>query len=113
MPAKVNTLVSLLNKAGAYPWVEHLKGATLGYAPVLLSNIRISMKSLPRANTLASLLYKAGATLERCFTWLSSDIAYKYWTTEEKPAKDKHTSFFVSKARAHPCLEHLKGTSLG
>jgi len=32
--------------------VEHLKGASLGYAPVLLENIRQCWKSLPGTNAI-------------------------------------------------------------
>jgi hypothetical protein len=33
--------------------VEHLKGASLGYAPALPANIRLGWKSLPGTNALA------------------------------------------------------------
>jgi hypothetical protein len=40
-------------EAGAYPKVEHLKGALLGQAQALPANIRIGLKGLPGTNTLA------------------------------------------------------------
>ncbi len=40
-------------KPGAYPLAECLKDATLRYALALLTNIRLSWKSLPGTNTLA------------------------------------------------------------
>ncbi len=40
-------------KPGAYPRVEHLKGAALEEAVALLANIRLGWKGLPGTNTLA------------------------------------------------------------
>ncbi len=40
-------------RPGAYQRVEHLKGVSLVYAAVLLTNIRIGWKGPPRTNTLA------------------------------------------------------------
>jgi hypothetical protein len=40
-------------RPGAYPRVEHLKGASLGWAPALLANIRLGWKGFPGTNTLA------------------------------------------------------------
>ncbi len=40
-------------KAGAYPRVEHLKGASRGLALALPTNIRLDWKSLPETNILA------------------------------------------------------------
>jgi len=37
----------------AYPRVEHLKGASLGYALALPANIRLGWKGLPGTNALA------------------------------------------------------------
>ncbi len=37
----------------AYPRVEHLKGASLGYAPALPKNIGLGCKGLEGINTLA------------------------------------------------------------
>jgi hypothetical protein len=37
----------------AYPRVEHLKRASLEYAPALPANIRLGWKGLPGTNTLA------------------------------------------------------------
>ncbi len=39
-----------VGKAGAYPRLEHLKGASLGKTPALPANIRLG---LPGINTLA------------------------------------------------------------
>jgi hypothetical protein len=39
--------------AGAYHRVEHLKGASLGYASALPANIRLGWKGLPGTNALA------------------------------------------------------------
>ncbi len=38
---------------GVYPIVDHLKGASLGWAPALPANIKQGWKGLPRTNTLA------------------------------------------------------------
>jgi len=38
---------------GAYPTVEHLKGALLGLAPALPSNIRLGRKGMPGTDILA------------------------------------------------------------
>ncbi len=38
---------------GAHPRVEHLKGASLGQAPALTTNITLGWKGLPGTNTLA------------------------------------------------------------
>jgi hypothetical protein len=40
-------------RPGAYPRVEHLKGASFGYAPALSANIRLSWEGLPETNNLA------------------------------------------------------------
>ncbi len=40
-------------RPGAYPRVEHLKGALLGLAPALQVNIRLGWKGLPGTNALA------------------------------------------------------------
>jgi len=40
-------------RPGAYPRVEHLKGASLKWAPGLTANIRLGLKGLPGTNTLA------------------------------------------------------------
>jgi hypothetical protein len=40
-------------RSWAYPRVEHLKGASLGYAPALPTNIRLGWNGLPGTNTLA------------------------------------------------------------
>jgi len=40
-------------RPGAYPRVEHLKGASEDQAPALTANIRLSWKDMPRINTLA------------------------------------------------------------
>ncbi len=40
-------------RTGAYPRVEHLKGASLGYALALPTNIRLGWKGLPGTNALA------------------------------------------------------------
>ncbi len=40
-------------RPGDYPREEHLKGASFGYAPALLGNIRLSWKGLPQKNNLA------------------------------------------------------------
>jgi len=40
-------------RAGAYPRVEHIKGASFGLAPALSENIRLSWKGLPGTNALA------------------------------------------------------------
>jgi hypothetical protein len=40
-------------KPGAYPKVEHLKGASVGSALALPAKIRLGWKNLPRTNTLA------------------------------------------------------------
>jgi len=40
-------------RSGPYPRVEHLKGVSLVYAAVLLTNNRLGWKSLPSTNTLA------------------------------------------------------------
>jgi hypothetical protein len=37
----------------AYPIVDHLKGASLGYASALPANIRLGWKALPGTNALA------------------------------------------------------------
>jgi len=34
---------------GAFPIVEHLKGASIGYGPALPTNIRLGWKGLPAA----------------------------------------------------------------
>jgi hypothetical protein len=43
----------LLVRPGAYPIVEHLKGASLGETPALLQNIRLGWEGLPGTNTQA------------------------------------------------------------
>jgi hypothetical protein len=43
-------------RPGAYPRVEHYKDASLRKDPTLLANITFASKSLPRPNTLFSLL---------------------------------------------------------
>ncbi len=40
-------------RPGAYPTVEHLKGASLGLTPALPANIRLGWKGLPGTNALA------------------------------------------------------------
>ncbi len=40
-------------RSGAYLTVEHLKGASLGYALAIPANIRLGWKGLPGTNTLA------------------------------------------------------------
>jgi hypothetical protein len=42
-----------VGEPGDQPKVEHLKGASLGYAPALSANIRLGLKGLPQTNTLA------------------------------------------------------------
>jgi hypothetical protein len=42
-----------VGKAMANLRLEHLKGASLGYAPALPTNIRLGWRSLPGTNTLA------------------------------------------------------------
>ena len=42
-----------VSKARAYPRMEHLKGASLDFALVLLANIRLGWKSTLGTNTLA------------------------------------------------------------
>jgi hypothetical protein len=42
-----------VGKAGAYPRVEHLKGASFGLAPALPTKIRLGRKGLPETNALA------------------------------------------------------------
>jgi hypothetical protein len=44
---------SIMYKARSYSRVEHLKDASLNYAPALLEYIRIGWKGLPGTNTLA------------------------------------------------------------
>ncbi len=44
---------SLMVRPGAYPRMEHLKGALLGQTPALPTNIRLGWKYLPATNTLA------------------------------------------------------------
>jgi hypothetical protein len=52
--ARLSSLVySLWARPGAYPRVEHLKGSSIGQAPILPTNIRLSWKGLAGANTLA------------------------------------------------------------
>ncbi len=43
----------IAGKAGAYPRVEHLEDASLGWAPALPAIIRLGWKGLPETNTLA------------------------------------------------------------
>jgi len=43
----------LLVRPGAYPRVEKLKGASLGWTQALLANIRLGSKGMPGINTLA------------------------------------------------------------
>ncbi len=45
-----------VGKAGAWPKVQHLKDASLGYAQALPANIRLNWKGLP--GTSASAYYK-------------------------------------------------------
>ncbi len=43
-----------MSKVRANPRVEHLRGASLGYPPALLTNTRLGMKRPPKTNTLAN-----------------------------------------------------------
>jgi hypothetical protein len=43
----------IYNLPGAYPRVEHLKGASLVWAPALPANIGLGWKDFPGTNTLA------------------------------------------------------------
>jgi hypothetical protein len=52
MPFKPSLM--LVDKARILPKSEYLKGASLGYAPFLLSNIIPCWKGLPGTNTLDS-----------------------------------------------------------
>jgi hypothetical protein len=52
--ASLSSLVYCLSvTSGAYPRVEHLKGASLVYPPVLSTNIRLGWRGLLGTNTLA------------------------------------------------------------
>jgi hypothetical protein len=44
---------SIMFAAKAYPRVEHLKGAPLGYAPAFTTNLRLVWKGMPETNALA------------------------------------------------------------
>ncbi len=46
------SLKCLLVRPGAYPRMEHLRGASLGKAPALLTSSRLGWKGLPRTNSL-------------------------------------------------------------
>jgi hypothetical protein len=41
------------SKVVAYPIVEHLKGAPVGYTPALHVNVRLECREFPVTNTLA------------------------------------------------------------
>jgi hypothetical protein len=45
-----NLVLHLWVKPGACPRVEHLKGDSIGQAPALPANIRLSLKGLPGKN---------------------------------------------------------------
>ncbi len=53
LPSLSSLVYCLWARPGAYPWVEHLKGSSIGHAPVLPTNIRPGWKGLPGTNTLA------------------------------------------------------------
>jgi len=47
------TTLMLVGRPGAYPRLEHMKGASLGKATALPANIGLGWKDLPGTNTLA------------------------------------------------------------
>ncbi len=54
VPGKPSSIVHCLRaRPGAYPRVEHLKGASIGQVLALPTNIRLGYKGLPGTNTLA------------------------------------------------------------
>jgi len=56
-PHKLSLVFCLWARPGAYPRVEHLKGASFGLAPAFLANIKLGWKGLFRTNALAYWAY--------------------------------------------------------
>ncbi len=66
-------------RPGAYPRVEHLKGALLGQTPALPTNIRLGWKSLSGTNT--SLFTKSVNYIRKKFyniDWALGDALLEY-----------------------------------
>jgi len=59
--------------SGAYPRVEHLKGASFGQALALSTNIRLSWKGLLGTNALAY-YEKSQLTAVKSFITLATDV---------------------------------------
>ncbi len=68
-------------RPGAYRKVEHIKGALLRWAPVLLTNIRIGWNSLPETTTLT---YYANLEVTKKIKCCENDtwgLSYELFTT--------------------------------
>jgi hypothetical protein len=63
-----------LGRPGAYPKVEHLKGASLRKALALFANIRLDWKGLPGTNALAY-YEKSKLTAVKRFITLATDVS--------------------------------------
>jgi hypothetical protein len=66
----------------AYFRETHLKGASLGQAPALLTNIRLGWKGLPGTNTLA---YYEHSQLTDVKRFITLDPGSNGWWLDSKP----------------------------
>ncbi len=58
----------------------NLKGASLGYAPVLLANIRLGWKGLPATNTLADYKHLKITDVKRFITLGPVDVVQREYS---------------------------------
>jgi hypothetical protein len=103
MPFKPSLIFEV--RPGAYHRKEYLKGATLGQASALLTNIRLGKKCLPW--TMFWLIWPLrdlSVTAKKCYKTFKEVIyKYLYWTIVFVPGRPFSPSLmFASKARAYP-----------